>query len=336
MIGRERIAITGVTGFIGRHLATRALERGPRRDRVQPAAVDRAAVRAARRPALPRAPRAARSRRARTASTRSCTSRSRRSRRPTTVIDSVNRLGTERMIEAAKAVRRRALRLRVVAVGARRRRVGVRPVEARGRAGVRGRARLRDRAAGHGVRRRRRRARSPRTTRTAAKLRVFPVIGGDAARVQPIDVDELCDALIALATMSDPPRSVMLGDPVARPLGDFVRSEAQKHHGVAPRPDQRVDRCGPYARCALASRLHLPSPISEANVDGIEAFEPMDTAADVALMARIVRDDRAGRSCRPNRSSRASSSSSAPDASAWCTRSPPRITSAWCSRASST
>ena len=34
----------------------------------------------------------------------------------------------------------------------------------------------------------------------------------------------------------------------------------------------------------FASRLHLPSPISEANVDGIEAFEPMDTAADVALM----------------------------------------------------
>ena len=38
-----------------------------------------------------------------------------------------------------------------------------------------------------------------RTARTAAKLRAFPVIGGDAARVQPIEVDELCDALIALA-----------------------------------------------------------------------------------------------------------------------------------------
>src|SRR5207244_2973480 len=36
----------------------------------------------------------------------------------------------------------------------------------------------------------------------------------------------------------------------------------------------------------VMSRLHLPSPISEANLDGIAGFEPMDTAADVALLAR--------------------------------------------------
>ena len=39
---------------------------------------------------------------------------------------------------------------------------------------------------------------------------MFPVIGGAAARVQPIAVDELCDALLALAAMDDPPASVML------------------------------------------------------------------------------------------------------------------------------
>ena len=77
-----RIAITGVTGFIGRHLATRALARGSRRDGVQPAAVDRRALRAARRPPLPRAAGAAPMPGRSTASTRSCTSRSPRSGPP--------------------------------------------------------------------------------------------------------------------------------------------------------------------------------------------------------------------------------------------------------------
>ena len=145
-----------------------------------------------------------------------------------------------------------------------------------------------------------------RAARTAAKLRVFPVIGGDAARVQPIDVDELCDALIALATMSDPPRSVMLGDPVAQPLGEFVRSEAQKHHGVVAAARSTSRSVWPVAAVRVASRLHLPSPISEANVDGIEAFEPMDTAADIAMMDKVGARHRRTARVAADRSSRAS------------------------------
>ena len=283
-----RIAITGVTGFIGRHLATRALERGhdvrafSRRPWTGPPYVPLADRHFLELPARP-GPGALDQVDAIVHLAIASQSAS------DDVVDSVNRLGTEEVDRSRQDVRRRSVRVRVVPVGPCRRRVRVRAFEARSRGGERRRPGLRDRAGRAWCTETPTSDWSPRTARTAAKLRVFPVIGGDAARVQPIDVDELCDALIALATMSDPPRSVMLGDPTARPLGDFVRSEAQRYHGIAPKP---VNVSIGAARTAvrLASRLHLPLPISEANIAGIEAYEPMDTAADVEMMAKIVRE----------------------------------------------
>jgi len=282
-----RIAMTGVTGFIGRHLATRALERGhevtafSRRPWAGPPYVpldDRHFLELPERPDpetlqgvdaivhLAIAPQSA----------------------SDEVTDSVNRLGTQRLIEAA----RQCGIARFVFVSSQSSHEGVESAYGRSKHAVEQafeaepgfvivRPGMVYGDAEYGL--------IARTARTAAKLRVFPVIGGDAARVQPIEVDALCDALIALAVMSDPPRSVSLGDPVARPLGAFVRDEATKHHGVTPRP---VNVSIGVARTAVrvASQLHLPLPISEANVDGIAAFEPMDTASDVALMDRIVRE----------------------------------------------
>ncbi len=282
-----RIAITGVTGFIGSHLATRALERGhdvtafARRPWTGPPYVpldDRHFLELPARPELGAlgsvdaivhlaiAPQSA----------------------SDAVVDAVNRLGTERMIDTAK----KSGIGRFVFVSSQSAHVGVESAYGRSKQAVEqtyehdpGFVIVRpgmvfgDAQAGL----------IARTARTAAKFRMFPVIGGDAARVQPIDVDELCDALIALATMTDPPRTVLLGDPVARPLGEFIRDEAHKYHGVAPRP---INVSIGVARSAVrvAARLHLPSPISEANVDGIEGFELMDTAADVAMIDRVVRD----------------------------------------------
>jgi len=282
-----RIAITGVTGFIGRHLATRTLERGhdvtafSRRPWTGPPYVpldDRHFLELPARPdprildhvdaivhlaiAAPSA--------------------------PDEVVDAINRLGTERMMEAAK----QAGVARFVFVSSQSAHAGVASAYGRSKHAVEqafndepGFVIVRpgmvfgDRDVGL----------IARTARTAAKLRMFPVIGGDTARVQPLDVDDLADALIAVATMTDPPRSVMLGDPVARPLGAFIRDEAHKHHGVSPRPiNVSIGAARTAAR--LAARLHLPSPISEANIDGIAGFEPMDTAADVAYLEQVVRD----------------------------------------------
>jgi NADH dehydrogenase len=122
-----------------------------------------------------------------------------------------------------------------------------------------------------------------RATRAAAKLRVFPVIGGKAAVAQPIHVDALCDALLELAAMADPPRVVELADPRVHPLGDLVREQARARFGVRTFPVP-VPLGLARAGVRTATRLHLPSPISEENLDGIAGFVPMDTAEDLARL----------------------------------------------------
>ena len=281
-----RIAITGVTGFIGRRLATTALEHGhevvgfSRRPwtgapyipldhrhflelpaRPDPAAL--AGVGAIVHLAI--APQSA----------------------PDAVIDAVNRLGTEHMLEAARGagigrfvfVSSQSAHAEVESAYARSKHaseqllagqagvVVVRPgmVYGDGNDGLMGRA-----------------------TRAAARVHAFPVIGGRAARVQPIEVNELCEALVALATMDDPPSFVMLADPTVGQLSDFVRDEAKRQYGVTPRA-LPVPLGVARAAVRLATRLHLPSPISEANINGIAAFSPMDTAADVSRMHEVVR-----------------------------------------------
>jgi predicted dehydrogenase/nucleoside-diphosphate-sugar epimerase len=278
-----RIAITGVTGFIGRHLATRALAEG------------HAVTAFSRRPwtgtpyvplddrhflVLPARPDAGPLAGVDAVVHLAIASQS----ASDAVTDTVNRIGTKRLFEAAKE----AGIGRFVFVSSQSAHAGVESAYGRSKHAVEQdltgepgvvivRPGMVHGDADDGL--------MGRATRTAAKLRVFPVIGGQAARAQPIDVDALCDALITLATIPDPPRFVMLGDPTVRLLGDLVRGQAKKRYGVSPRP---IPVPIGLARTAVRvmSRLHLPSPISEANLDGIEGFEPMDSAADVALMER--------------------------------------------------
>jgi predicted dehydrogenase/nucleoside-diphosphate-sugar epimerase len=125
-----------------------------------------------------------------------------------------------------------------------------------------------------------------RATKTAARLRVFPVIGGDRARAQPVHVLHVADTILAVAGADDPPRLIRLGDPPV-PLGDMIRSQARERHGVTP---LAISVPLGLARTGVrfAGKLHLPSPISEANLDGIEAFEPMDTTSDEALARELI------------------------------------------------
>jgi 2-alkyl-3-oxoalkanoate reductase len=127
-----------------------------------------------------------------------------------------------------------------------------------------------------------------RAARTAAKLRFLPDIGGAVARAQTIHVDALCGALLELAAASAPPALVELADPEVRELGRLVQARAFKRFGVKP---IRVPISIGVARAAvrLASRMHIPSPITEENIDGIEAFRPMDTAADMERLGLVQR-----------------------------------------------
>src|SRR5207244_2085646 len=83
------------------------------------------------------------------------------------------------------------------------------------------------------------------------------------------------------------PHLVTLGEPTPRHLGELIRTEAKKRFGVNPVAipvPLGLARLG----IRMVSKLHLPSPISEANLDGIAAFEPMDTAADEALVKQLA------------------------------------------------
>jgi predicted dehydrogenase/nucleoside-diphosphate-sugar epimerase len=273
-----RIAITGVTGFIGRHLATQALARGwevialSRRPWSGPPYVpleNRHFVE------LPARPDPALLQGVSAVVHLAIAS-------PTAtpaVVDAVNRLGTLRLFESAAgagvgrfvfvssqsahAHARSAYGRSKFAVerelAAEARVVIVRPGLVYGDAddGLMGRA-----------------------ARTAAKLRFFPDIGGAASRAQPIHVDALCAALLDLAVADEPPALVELADPTVRELGGLVQARALERFGVK---SLRVPVPIGVARAAvrLASRLHLPSPISEENIDGIASFRPMDTTADM-------------------------------------------------------
>ena len=273
-----RIAITGVTGFIGRHLATRALGAGwavtafSRRPWFGPPYVpleDRHFLELPARPDptllvgvsavihLAIAP---------------------QSEAPA-VVDAVNRLGSERMLEAAAL----AGVDRFVFVSSQSAHADATSAYGRSKYAVESHLAGNARAvivrpglvygdADDGL--------MGRATRAAAKMRFFPVIGGAAARAQPIHVDQLCAALLDLAAASEPPAVVELADPHVRQLGELVKTRAKERFGVRtlaiPVPIG-------LARTAvrLTSRLHLPSPISEENLDGIESFRTMDTAADM-------------------------------------------------------
>ncbi|MDQ1508560.1 MAG: hypothetical protein QOG50_404, partial [Actinomycetota bacterium] len=278
-----RIAITGVTGFIGRHVATRALQAGhdvtafsrrpwsgepfvPLADRhflelpawPDPAVLANVDVVVH----LAIAPQSA----------------------DPDVIDAVNRVGTERLFEIAQ----RALVGRFIFVSSQSAHEGVSSAYGQSKYAIE--RLLADEPnvvivrpgmvygdSSDGL--------MGRATQTAAKLRVFPVIGGKAARAQPIRVNDLADALITLATTPEPPHLVSLGDP-ARQLGEFVQSQAKKQFGITPLAipvPLGLARLG----VRVVSKLRLPSPISEANLDGIAAFEAMDTAADEALVKQL-------------------------------------------------
>jgi predicted dehydrogenase/nucleoside-diphosphate-sugar epimerase len=279
-----RIAITGVTGFIGRHLATRALEAGfdvtafSRRAWTGPPYVPLDDRHFLELPAWPDPATLA------NVDVVVHLAIAPQSASPATV-DAVNRVGSARLYEVAQ----RAGARRFIFVSSQSAHAGATSAYGRSKHAVE--QQLASEPGVVVVR--------PgmvfgdtddglmgRATKTAAKLRVFPVIGGRAARVQPIEVNELCDALLTLATIDAPPRVVALADPTVRPLADLIRSQARARFGVNP---TAIPVPLGLARAGVrwVSRLHIPSPISEENLDGIAAFEPMDTAADVELLTRV-------------------------------------------------
>jgi predicted dehydrogenase/nucleoside-diphosphate-sugar epimerase len=273
-----RIAVTGVTGFIGRHLASRALEHG-----FEVTAFSRRAW--AGRPYVPLDDRHFLDLpgRPKPGSLNGVDALvhlaiAPQSARPA-VVDAVNRVGTERLFDAAM----HAGVARFVFVSSQSAHPDATSAYGRSKYAVERHLAGDPRAvvvrpglvygdADDGL--------MGRATRVAAKLRVFPVIGGRAALAQPIHVDQLCDGLLTLATMADPPALIELADPHVRQLGKLVQARAKERFGartIAVPVPVGLARAG----VRIATRLRLPSPISEENLDGIKSFRPMETAGDL-------------------------------------------------------
>jgi predicted dehydrogenase/nucleoside-diphosphate-sugar epimerase len=121
----------------------------------------------------------------------------------------------------------------------------------------------------------------------AARLRVFPVVGGAASVAQPIHLDDLNEALARLVTMAEPPSLVELAEPELYGLGDLVADAAHARLGVRPRtldvPMSLVRRLA-----SVAERVGVGEPVAEV-VRGIEGFRPMDTGPQLDAIGVALR-----------------------------------------------
>ena len=129
-------------------------------------------------------------------------------------------------------------------------------------------------------------------------LPVLPLLGGGRAVVQPIHVDNLCEAIFECAAR---PREfaggvLNLGDPQGLPLAEFLQLIAKARLGK-PKPAVSIPLWPVEVMVRAAEALHLPLPINSNNLKGMKVVEKMETAADLARLRlqprpieNIVRD----------------------------------------------
>jgi predicted dehydrogenase/nucleoside-diphosphate-sugar epimerase len=124
----------------------------------------------------------------------------------------------------------------------------------------------------------------------AAKLRMFPVMGGKDARAQTIHMDDLCATLIRFALVSrepDAPELLELAEPTLWPLGELVASTAEVRTGTRPKLVNIPLRAAKGA-AAFGKAVKVGEAVSEV-VDGIVAFRPMDTGPALASLGIELR-----------------------------------------------
>jgi predicted dehydrogenase/nucleoside-diphosphate-sugar epimerase len=124
----------------------------------------------------------------------------------------------------------------------------------------------------------------------AAKLRMFPVMGGKDAKAQTIHMDDLCATLIRFSLVSrepDVPELLELAEPTLWPLGELVASTAEVRTGVRPK---LVNIPLGFAKGAakFGKAVKVGEAVSEV-VDGIVAFRPMDTGPVLAALGIELR-----------------------------------------------
>ncbi len=129
-----------------------------------------------------------------------------------------------------------------------------------------------------------------RMRNSVRKLPVIPLLGGGIAIVQPIEVGDLCEAMLrCLALPAGENAELNLGDPDGMTLRMFLRATAVADTGR--RKPELVIPLGPVkAVVRIGEALRIPLPISMDNLRGLEKVQRMETRESL---------DRIGLSLKP-------------------------------------
>lgn len=129
-----------------------------------------------------------------------------------------------------------------------------------------------------------------RMVRTVDALPVIPAIGGGTALVQPIHVDDLCEAIFrSVERSAELDKTILLlGDPQGLPLAELLQNIALARTGrrkvLLPIPFEPVELA-----VAICERLHIPLPLNSTNLRALRFIERMDTAPDLERLGLRVR-----------------------------------------------
>jgi NADH dehydrogenase len=129
-----------------------------------------------------------------------------------------------------------------------------------------------------------------RMSRMVQDLPVLPLLGGGRAIVQPIHVDDLCEAILECAVHSRELTGAVLslGDPQGLPLAEFLQLIACERLGKS-KFAVSVPLWPVEIAIRAAEALRIPLPIHTDNLKGIKAVQRMDTAADLARLRLELR-----------------------------------------------
>lgn len=113
---------------------------------------------------------------------------------------------------------------------------------------------------------------------TVKRLPVLPLLGGGKAIVQPICVDDLCEAMVRCLLLDEGESPELnLGEPAGMSLREFLQAIAVAETGN--RKPELVIPLGPIkAVVAIGEKLGLPLPVSSDNLKGMEVVRTMETA----------------------------------------------------------
>lgn len=121
-------------------------------------------------------------------------------------------------------------------------------------------------------------------------LPVLPLLAGGKSIVQPIHVDDLCDAIFQCVALSEELAGSVLhvGDETGVSLAVFLKALARARLGKS-KPALHIPLWPIEIAVRMAEFLRLPLPISSENLKGMKVVKRMETGPDMARLGLQLR-----------------------------------------------